>query len=176
MPHAHPARTVANAVALAAMTLALSAVAGAPKLHAIAENYWIVYLYDESGNYQGRRNVEHPLADGSRWACRGERNCRPCEACHTATQLGDRRYTATYDVKRHQTEHYPRLAISLAAGQSVAWGASAALRNRDTELVITNAAGTKDVMVFPAGSLALRDPRGAARLVLLPPNLAPRLP
>lgn len=82
----------------------------------------------------------------------------------------------TYEGKRHTTTHYPRLAVSLSSGQSFGWGRVATLRRRDTSLVITNGTGSKDVMIFPPGSHALRDLQGAARLVLLPPNLAPRLP
>lgn len=175
MAHALPARMITVAVGLAALTLVLSAARTTPPPSTAADP-WIVYVFDESGNYQGRGTVDHPLADGSRWACRRGGGCSPCVACHTTSQTEDRTYVARYDNSRHKTVHYPRLAVSLSPGQSVAWGRGASLRKRNTEFVITNSDGSKDVMLFPAGSLVLRDPQGTARLVLLPQNLAPRLP
>lgn len=175
MRHVHTAPIVAVSLALVASTVALPATTTST-LRTAAADSWTVYVFDESGNFVGRQNVDHPLADGSRWACRKGGGCKPCEACHSTTQLGDRAYMLTYDARRHSTTHYPRLTIALSSGQSVAWGSRATLHMRNTELVIANSAGGKEVMRFPAGSVALRDLQGAARLVLIPPNLAPRIP
>jgi hypothetical protein len=139
----------------------------------------VQYVMNADGTYSGKKTtVTGDNTSGTHYTCSPTtygQACSACGKCHMATQVQSKTYVAKYDWKRHVSLHFPKLVANLQPGQKMPWGTASMISYRDKMVIATSRDRVpKDLVLFPAGSKIVLDPRGQAAFVVMPSTGEPK--